>query len=104
MTFSGYRILQIMPAAADWRAVFADGNEKGLVLETALAGWALVEREDGTRAIVGCDATGEVESCEAVENFLAYAAPGQHSSQWHQEAARYFAELQSRVAAPGRGG
>lgn len=92
MTFKNCRVLQIMPAAADWRAVFADENEQGLVIETHLAGWALIEAPEGSRAVVGFDAVGEVESCEALENFLGYAAPGETASRWHREAVRYFQE------------
>lgn len=86
------RIIQIMPAAPDWRAIYADESEEGLVLETPLVGWALIEQEDGSRCVVGLDATGEVESCEALENFLGYAAPGEPAARWHREAVRYYRE------------
>jgi hypothetical protein len=95
MPFENCRVIQIMPAEPDWRAIFADENEEGLVLEAQLAGWALIER-DVTRSVVGLCATGEVESCEALENFLGYAAPGQPASQWHHDAVRFFLELQRR--------
>ena len=81
-----------MPAAADWRAVFGDENEEGLVIETHLAGRALIEDPDGSQAVVGFDAVGEVENCEALENFLGYAAPGESASRWHREAVRHFQE------------
>jgi hypothetical protein len=106
MPFDNCRVLQIMPAAADWRAIFADENEEGLIIETQLAGWALIERDDGSRGVVGFDATGEVESCEALENFLGYAAPGEAASRWHREAVRFFRERHASpgFAGPGEGG
>ena len=90
MSFKDLRVIQVMPAGPDWRAVFADENEEGALIETHLAGWALIERNDGSQAIVGIDAAGEVESCEALENFLGYAAPGEPASRWHREAVRFF--------------
>lgn len=95
MPFEDSRVIQIMPAGTEWRAIFADENEEGLVLEAQLAGWALIERDTAHR-VVGLCATGEVESCEALENFLGYAAPGQPASQWHHDAIRFFHEQQRR--------
>jgi hypothetical protein len=95
MPFDNCRVIQIIPAAAAWRAIFADENEEGLVLEADLVGWAFIER-DGTPAVVGLHATGEVENCEALENFLGYAAPGQPASQWHHDAVRFFREQHRR--------
>ena len=104
MPFSDCRVLQIMPAVPDWRAVFADENEEGMLIETQLAGWALVERSDGSQAIVGFDATGEVESSEALENFLGYAAPGEPASRWHRDAVRRWrARRDTSAGALGRG-
>lgn len=95
------RILQIMPAAPNWRAVFADETEPGVVLETTLIGWALVERKDGSRAVVGLDATGEVDICETLENFLAYAGPGEPATRWHRDALRYHREREAAVEQSG---
>jgi len=95
MPFKNCRVLQIMPAAPDWRAIYADESVEGLVLETPLAGWALVEREDGSRSVIGLDATGEVESCESLENFLGYAAPGEPAARWYRDSYRYFQERQA---------
>jgi hypothetical protein len=93
-----YQIIQIMPAAPDWRAVFADESVEGLVLETQLIGWALIEREGGERAVVGLDATGEVESCESLENFLGYAAPGEPAALWYRDSVHYFHEHGGQAA------
>jgi predicted ester cyclase len=98
MPFKNCRVLQIMPAAPDWRAVFADENEEGLIIETQLAG-ALIEKSDGNQAVVGFDTVGEAESCESPENFLGYAAPGETASRWHREALRYFQERSSAFPA-----
>lgn len=97
MPFKNCRVIQIMPAARDWRAIFADENEEGLVIETQLAGWALIERGGESQAVVGFDATGEVENCEALENFLGYAAPGEPASRWHRDALHYFRERQAEA-------
>ena len=94
MPFPACRVVQIMPAAPDWRAIYADESEEGLVLETPLCGWALIEMPDGATSVVGLDATGEVESCEALRNFLGYAPPGESAARWHREAVRYFHERQ----------
>lgn len=90
MPFKDLHILQLIPAGADWRAVFADENEEGALIETHLAAWALVERKDGSQAVVGVDAAGEAECCESLENFLGYAAPGEPASRWHREAVHFF--------------
>jgi len=102
MPFKNCRVLQIMPALADWRAIFADETEEGLVLETPLIGWALIEAADGSQSIVGLDATGEVESCEALNNFLGYAAPGEAASKWHRDAVHYFRHHRQEGQPPGR--
>jgi len=98
MAFGGYQVLQVMPAAPDWRALFADESVEGLILEAPLMGWALVERSDGLRSVVGLEASGEVESCEAVENFIGYAAPGEPASRWHHDALVFFRERQRELA------
>jgi hypothetical protein len=98
MPFKNCRVLQIMPAAPDWRAIYADESVEGLVLETPLAGRALIEREDGSRTVVGLDATGEVESCESLENFLGYTAPGEPAARWYRDSLRYFQECHAGTA------
>ncbi len=98
MPFKNLHILQIMLAAPDWRAIYADESVEGLVLETPLAGWALVEHEDGSRSVVGLDATGDVENCQSLENFLGYAAPGEPAARWYRDSLRYFQERHSGAA------
>lgn len=72
------KIVQLVPAASGWRAVYVSPRFMGadLLMTTDVASWALIEDHEGNQEIVGICGPYELETTQAT-NLLGYAGPGQ---------------------------
>jgi hypothetical protein len=88
------RIIQIMPAAEGWRALYAGRDEAGapITVVEPLVGWALQEEkiypndEKAYRSVVGLDGGDSVvEPCPEAANFVRYLRPGDNPDSFLDE-------------------
>lgn len=103
------RVVQIMPAAPGWRAVWASLDD-GTPFADQIVCWALVDYSEDDDAVYWPAVTGArqaicgmytgsdgwIDSPEGGDNFLGYLAPGESADIWAELARSKYERARNR--------